>query len=143
MSDDDDEGFQRLDCHSKAVCGPLGVLLAGFDKDEEEEVAALLALAGAPEGTPLRRLSRAGLARSLGDALASAPDDVPLPSDALPRAVLLGGLRDGQIQSFVQFFRLSDLEPPVFAACTPHSLERSVREVLVDLLEEQRAVAGS
>lgn len=134
--------FRELGGGERRIPGPRAVLLCGFSASEAEEVRALLDKA--QTGTERLVLCSEGmLRRPLREVLEASVEEDPVLPERLPRVVLLSGMTEGQIQLFLDAFRASRLPRPIFATTTDSNLERNLREILVDLLQEHRSLTGS
>jgi hypothetical protein len=134
--------FRELGDGNRSIPGPSAVLLCGFLVAEAQEVRALLGRAGIQTERVI--LCSEGLLRKpLREALETPGSEEPVPPDRLPRVMILSGMTESQIGLFLDTFRSSGLPRPIFATATEWNLERPVRQVLLDLVKEHRALAGS
>lgn len=134
--------FRELDGSERSIPGPPAVLLCGFSVPEAEEVRVLLD--EAQTGTERLVLCTEGmLRRPLQEVLEVSIHEEPVPPDRLPRVILLSGMTEQQIHSFLDAFRVSGLPRPIFATTTDSNLRRNLRDLLLDLLNEHRSLTGS
>lgn len=136
-----DASFESIDQDHRPGEGPDAVLLAGFALEEVAKVRDLLAQAGAPTHRVLR-CSTAMLDLPLRDALSLELPGPPVPADQLPRAVILSGLSGAQIHVVIDAWKGAGLARPIWASTTPSNLEFTVKDLLKELLSEQRAMAA-
>ena len=134
-----DGTFSPIDDGDEQTLGPQAVLLCGFSSEEIDTIESLLQKIGAGDHRILR-CTETMLGRRLGEALETAEEDPPLPPDKLPRAMVLSGLEGRQINELLKRFPSTDLVRPIFSTTTPSNLEFTVRELLVHLIEEHRAM---
>ncbi len=134
--------FRELGGGDRRIPGPSAVLLCGFSVAEAEQVRT--ALDKAQTGTERLILCTEGmLQKLLAEALEAPVEEEPVPPDRLPRVIVLSGMTERQIELFLGTFGASGLPRPIFATTTEWNLKRKVRDLLVDLLREQRALSGS
>lgn len=135
----DEARFEPLDDDDQPGEGPAALLLAGFDPDALGPVTTLLAEVGAP-GHRVILVSREMLAGTLGAALSAQTPGEPLPADALPRVAILSGLSGRQIHGLIDSWPVTGLWRPLWASTTPTNLGLGLRDLLRELLAEQRAL---
>lgn len=134
--------FRELGGGDRRIPGPSAVLLCGFSVAEAEQVRTVLDKART--GTERLILCTEGmLQKLLEEALEGAIEEEPVPPDRLPRVIVLSGMAERQVEPFLETFKASGLPRPIFATATEWNLKRKVRDLLVDLLQEQRALARS
>lgn len=134
--------FRELGGGDRRIPGPSAVLLCGFSVAEAEQVRTVLDKA--QTGTERLILCTEGmLQKHLEEALEGTMEEVPLAPDRLPRVIVLSGMTERQIEPFLETFKASGLPRPIFATATEWNLKRKVRDLLVDLLQEQRALSRS
>jgi hypothetical protein len=137
----DDTTFESIDQDEAPGVGPAAVLLCGFAEQEVDPVGRLLAEAGAPDHAVIR-VSEAMLGGTLQAALTATAPGPAVAADKLPRAVILSGLTGRQLHAVIDGWAGAGLAPPIWASTTPHNLEFTVRDLLRELLAEQRALGG-
>lgn len=137
-----EDTFRELGDGSRSIPGPSAVLLCGFVVAEAMEVRALLDRAGIQTDRVIL-CSEGMLRKSLREALEAPGSEEPVPPDRLPRVMIFSGMKERQIGLFLDTFRSSGLPRPIFATATDWNLQRPVRDVLLDLLKEHRALSGS
>ncbi len=134
-----DETFSRVDEADEPRIGPEAVLVCGFSSEEFPAVESLLKAIGA-EPHRITPCTEAMLSQRLEDALATTGQDPPVPPDKLPRTMVLSGFREGQVRELMKRYGSTGLARPIFATTTPSNLDFTVRELLVHLLQEHRAM---
>ena len=137
----DDAQFESLDQDDQPGVGPDALLLAGFDLDAVATVRDLMAQVGAPTHRVLR-CSEAMLPMPLEEALNQTRPGKAVEPEQLPRAVILSGLSGRQIHAIIDHWKGTGLPRPIWASTTPNNLSFTVRDLLKELLAEQRAMAA-
>lgn len=133
-------GFEQLTDDS-FLPGPRGALVCGFSPETFTGLGDFLKRTTGGD-LPLFPLDRESLDLSIGDILGGGFTDDPLPAEALPRVVLLSGVRYADVRSVVESWSTSDLPRPVFATTTARNLYFPARELLRHLMEERRRQTG-
>jgi len=82
------------------------------------------------------------LGGTLQAALATTAPGPAVAADKLPRTVILSGLTGRQLHAMIDGWAAAGLAPPIWASTTPNNLEFTVRDLLRELLAEQRAMGG-
>ncbi|MHA1568966.1 MAG: DUF3783 domain-containing protein [Alphaproteobacteria bacterium] len=113
--------------------------MAGFAMQEGEALRELLATVGL-SGIHIMFCTQSMLEMPLAQALEWQPSELPLPPDKLPRAMVLSGLTSEEIHLILNDYPLTKLPRPIFASVTKNNLEFKVRDLLVELLKEHRAM---
>ena len=134
-----DKPFERLEDGGEESLGPEAALLCGFSADEVPAIRALLGSIGAGEHRTLL-CSDIMLSQKLREALKAEEALPPLPPDKLPRVMVLSGLPGDRVRDLLAGYKTTGLPRPIFAVTTASNLDFTVRELLVDLLREQRAM---
>ena len=131
--------FKRIDKDEGAPLGPLALLLCGFSTDQAQTVSSFL---GTVELADHRVVlcTEPMLSKPLGEALTTTEDDPPVPPDQLPRVIVLSGMTGTQVRIFLDRFSSTQLPRPIFATVTPSNLGFTVRDLLIELLKEHRAM---
>lgn len=137
----DPSRFESLEEDDRAVPGPAALLVSGFESDAAALVSALLATLGV-SGLRVILVTREMLDEALAAALSAGAQGEPLPAGALPRVVIFSGLSGRQIHSIIDAWPETRLQRPIFASTTPTNLGVVVRNLLRELLSEQRALFG-
>lgn len=125
---------------TKVLYGPRKVLVCGYAPLEQEALLAMMDLwkfsdvpavfAGAPEAeTPVGEL----LALSGGHGQGQASD--------LPRAVILAGLKEKELHTFMAAWKHLDLPAQHWACLTPTSEAWPLGQLLAELERERQALA--
>lgn len=136
------DGFKKIERDDEAPLGPPALLLCGYSPEESEAVASLLKKVEAPWHRVVL-CTEAMLAQTLGEALAGGEKSAsPVPPEKLPRVLVLSGMTGAQLHALLGQYSSTQLPRPIFATATPVNLGVTVRDLLIDLLQEHRAMAG-
>ena len=135
-----DSGFRQVERDRERRFGPPGILLAGYAADAANAVRALLDRIGAA-AVPLVVCSAALLERTVAEALAATDPGEPAGPGQLPPVLLMSGLTGEEFHRLMDEFGDTGLPRPIFAAATPTNLRFTVKQLLIELLREQRAMA--
>ena len=132
--------FKKIDQDEGAPLGPLALLLCGFSLEESRTVSSFLGTIDASEHRVVL-CTEPMLAQSLGEALTTTEESPPVPPDKLPRAMVLSGMTGAQVRVFLDQYASTQLPRPIFATVTPSNLDFKVRDLLIELLQEHRAMS--
>jgi hypothetical protein len=133
--------FKKIDQDEGAPLGPLALLLCGFSLEESRTVSSFLGTIDASEHRVVL-CTEPMLVQSLGEALTTTEESPPVPPDQLPRVMVLSGMTGAQVRVFLDQYASTQLPRPIFATVTPSNLNFTVRDLLIELLEEHRAMAA-
>lgn len=133
--------FKRIDQDEGTPLGPLAVLLCGYSDEESRVVSSLLDRIDLPEHRVIP-CSEAMLKDTLGEALRRTDEALPVPPDKLPRVMVLSGMTAAQVRALLDHYASTRLPRPIFATVTPSNLDFTVRDLLIDLLKEHRAMTA-
>ncbi|MGW8320346.1 MAG: DUF3783 domain-containing protein [Thermodesulfobacteriota bacterium] len=132
--------FKKIDQEEGAPLGPPALLLCGFSFEESRTLSSFLGTIDASEHRVVL-CTEPMLARSLREALTTAEESPPVPPDKLPRAIVLSGMGGARVRVFLDQYASTQLPRPIFATVTPSNLDFTVRDLLVELLQEHRAMS--
>jgi hypothetical protein len=131
--------FKRIDADGGPPLGPLALLLCGFSSEESETVSSFLKTIDASEHRVVL-CTEPMLAQTLAEALTTTEEVPAVPPDKLPRVIVLSGMTGAQVRVFLDQYASTRLPRPIFATVTPGNLSFTVRDLLVELLKEHRAM---
>ncbi|HPM75725.1 MAG TPA: DUF3783 domain-containing protein [bacterium] len=134
-----DATFRQLDNGEQRGPGPRIILIGGFQADEVMLLKEFVDRTF-PERIRLRLCTAQMLDKTLGDALSQPVDDNPAPPDKLPRFLLLSGMSNREIHALINRFGSTGLPRPLFAATTSANLHFLLRQLLLELLQEHKAM---
>ena len=132
--------FKRIDQDEGPPLGPLELLVCGFSIEESRTVSSFLGTINVPEHQVVL-CTEPMLAQSLGEALTTTEESPPVPPDKLPRVIVLSGMTGAQVRVFLDQYASTQLPRPIFATVTPSNLDFTVRDLLIELLQEHRAMS--
>mgnify|MGYP000870061606 CR=1 FL=1 len=134
-----DATFRKLDDSNQRGPGPRIILIGGF---QANEVVLLKEFVDKTFTDKIRlRLCTANmLEKTLGDALSRPVEDNPAPPDKLPRFLLLSGMSNQEIHALINRYGSTGLPRPMFAATTPANMNFMLRQLLLELLQEHKAM---
>lgn len=139
---EDNEGFRKLKTEQTIIFGPNAVLLCGFALDEFELISGAVEKTGAVDHAVIY-CTESMVGHSLKSALeCSNYYFPPVPADRLPRVLIMSGMNDEQIRDLLNHFP-PELSRPIFATATPNNMKYTVRDLLMELLQEHKAMAAS
>ena len=133
--------FKRIDQDEGAPLGPLALLLCGFSLEESRTLSAYLGTIDSSEHRVVL-CTEPMLTQALGQALTTTEEVPPVPPDKLPRVIVLSGMTGAQVRVFLDQYSSTQLSRPIFATATPSNLNFTVRDLLVELLQEHRAMTA-
>lgn len=132
---------RKLEDEKKLIFGPNAVLLCGFALDEFEQICSAIEQTGAADHA-LIYCTEAMVGYSLKSALECSNYYHPLvPADRLPRVLIMSGMDDRQVKQLLQNFP-PGLQRPIFATATPHNMKLMVRNLLIELVREHKAMSA-
>ncbi len=131
--------FKRIDQDQEAPLGPPALLLCGYSSEESLTVVSLLETMDA-SGYRVVLCTEPMLAQTLEEALSTTSEVQPVPPDKLPRVMVLSGMTGAQVRVFLDRYATTQLPRPILATVTPGNLSFTVRDLLIDLLKEHRAM---
>jgi hypothetical protein len=134
-----DDGFAPVGDSEEALYGPPGVLASGFAAGEQSTLRTIVERAR-PD-VPLVFVGGEHGARTPAELLALADGTGGGADSPLPRAVVLSGLTERQLQAVMAGYRAAGLPRPLWAALTPTSEQWSLARLLEELAAEAAAFA--
>ncbi len=134
-----DDGFAPVGSSEEAMYGPSAVLASGFAVGEQPALRAVVERAR--PGVPLVFAGGEHGSRTLAELLALADGTGAGADSPLPRAVVLSGLTERQLQLVMAGYRTTGLPRPLWAALTPTSERWTLAQLLEELAAEAAAFA--
>ena len=131
--------FSKVGASEKALFGPRKLLLCGFGSEAQAKFAQVAESAGvgdvpqvvataADADTPLAELMAHPGGRGAGEA------------SELPRAIIVGGIREAQLIRLMSVSRQAGMRPPLWACLTPVSQSWPLARLLAELAREHAAM---
>ncbi len=131
--------FRPIGDSDKKMHGNTAVLISGFSADEQSMLHKNLTEWGM-EDVSLVVIAADTLQLTLEQATAL-PDKTNLGQTAeLPRAVVMSGLQERQLNTLMRGYRELEMARPLWASVTAHSEKWTVKYLLVELLKEREAM---
>jgi hypothetical protein len=124
--------------------GKARILVYGFSAEDQRRIDEGLASLGVPPALKARRPEQGGLVlrRVLAGESPAAPEREASPAEGGTREplVLFHNISDSGVRALLGFFREAARGRPIFAVSTPTSLDWTLEELVVHLLEERTAL---
>jgi hypothetical protein len=133
-----DDGFQKVGESDDRMYGPRALLLCGFPPDQRATLVELLSR-GRLADAPVIGLAEADVDVPLADALARPHKSGLEGPSGLPRAFVVSGLTEQELQRLMAAYRSLGWERPLWAAVTPTSEGWTVGRLLGELSAEAAA----
>lgn len=131
--------FRPIGDSDKKLHGTPAVLASGFSAEEQAQLHAQFPAWGLPN-VPLIVIAPDTLPLTLAQAT-TLPDQTNFgQTPELPRAVVMSGLMERQLNSLMGGYRAAGFVRPLWASVTPHSESWTVKYLLVELLKEREAM---
>ena len=131
--------FRPIGDSDKKLHGRTAVLASGFSAEEQSQLHAQFSAWGLPD-VPLIVIAPETLPLTLAQATAL-PDQANFgQTPELPRAIVMSGLMERQLNSLMRGYRAGGFPRPLWASVTPHSESWTVKYLLVELLKEREAM---
>jgi len=121
--------------------GTRAVMLTGFTMDEADAVRNLLTRIDASDVRVIQ-VQAAMLERHIGEVLDENGTGDPVPAGKLPRVLFMSGLTGSEFHDLLDRYVETDAPRPIFAAATERNLHFTVKQLLLELLAEHRAMAA-
>ncbi len=130
--------MRKMD-NSGLLPGPKAILISGFS--DEDAVRVRHFLAELDEDVPIIRLTPSMLTKRLEQALRiTESTEIPLRETDIPRAMIISGISLELLHSILDTLRDSGFNRPMMATSTETSLEFTVKELLLHLMDEMQAL---
>lgn len=132
--------FERISDSDKGLYGPRKVLFCGFPAKAQPAVAALMKMAGLGD-VPALFVGAEHAGETVG-ALFQMTGGAPEAQDSdLPRAIIVGGITEKELQQLMGGARASRMQPPLWAVLTPVSETWTLKALLGELAAERAALS--
>jgi hypothetical protein len=131
--------FRPIGDSDKKMHGHPGVLISGFSHAEQSLLLAQFEEWGL-DTIPLIVIGADTLPLTLEQASALPAKTNLGETPELPRAVIMSGLQEKQLNALMRGYREKGLPRPLWASVTAHSSQWTVKYLLVELLKEREAM---
>jgi hypothetical protein len=139
MADLEESTFRAVGKSDEKMYGTPAVVLAGANEMEQFAVRELMNVNGLGE-IPVIVVTRRTIETTLND-LAQLPDGTGFGvEEKLPRAIVMSGLTEAQFHTMMDSYRKLGLPRPIWASVTPTSGSWTIKALLIELLNENRAL---
>ncbi|XP_044462116.1 uncharacterized protein LOC123193297 isoform X2 [Mangifera indica] len=125
------------------IFGPPALLLLGFDVEETVKIRELLTeLDG--EFMEVLFCTEDMVGRSLWEAMNTKQPNLEAVkiAESLPRICFLSGLSGEEMLMFIEAFPETGLEVPVFAALVPNSADKTLQELIEEIMGDHEMLTG-
>jgi len=134
-----DAGFEKLTQSDTPLYGPKKLIVCGLSAELQPKFEKVLDMAG------LKEVSLVWAHESQQDARLSELTDLPSgsgrgDSSALPRAIIVAGITERQLQTLMAVCRQSGMKNSLWATLTPTSETWLLKNLLAELLAERKAL---
>lgn len=131
--------FRPIGDSNHKMHGNTAVLISGIPPEEQQQLYRLMPTWGLQD-VPLIVAATDTLPLTLAQAT-MLPDKSNFgQTPELPRAVIMSGLQECQLNSLMQGYREAGFARPLWASVTPHSESWTVKYLLIELLKEREAM---
>ena len=137
-----DHDMQKMKNDDRTFPGPKLFLVSGYDEGDLETLRTFLDSAGF-EDVAVKCCTAEQINDSLENVLNGDTIGEPVGSDRLPCTMLFSGLTPADVKQVMSQFKDCGLQRPIFATTTPTNLTFSLKELLLHLIEEQKAAMGN
>ncbi|MFU8780786.1 MAG: DUF3783 domain-containing protein [Kiritimatiellia bacterium] len=131
--------FRPIGDSAKKMHGHTAVLISGFSAAEQEALLQFFPEWGLNQ-VPLVNIAAETLSLTLAEATALPHQSNWAQTPQLPRAVIMSGLEERQLNNLMRGYREAGFERPLWASVTPTSQAWTVKYLLVELLKEREAM---
>lgn len=132
--------FKKLEDIQPVETTVRAALLCGYSIKQKTTLAEFFDHIGIPE-VQFVMCTEQMIPHKLKEAFEIPDDNPPLPPEKLPRAMILSGFSSENIRDLLDNFSDCEVPRPIFATTTPVNLTFTVRELLIDILEEHKVMS--
>ncbi len=134
-----DATFEKVTLSDKPLYGPEKLIVCGFAADAQPKFDIVLDMAGLKQ-VPLVWALERQLDTRLSELTALPPGAGRGESSALPRAIVVAGITERQLQTLMAVCRKAGMKQALWATLTPTSETWQLKELLAELLAERKAM---
>jgi len=134
-----DAAFEKITSSDKPLYGPEKLIVCGFSMEVQPKFEAVLKMAGL-EQVPLVWALDSQADTRLSDLIALPSGSGMGESSTLPRAIIVAGISERQLQALMAVCRQTGMQPPLWATLTPTSETWLLRDLLAELNAERKAL---
>ena len=134
-----DATFEKITFSDKPLYGPQKLIVCGFSADVQPKFEAVLAMAGLQQ-VPLVWALDSQADTRLSE-LAALPNSAGRgESSTLPRAIIVAGISERQLQTLMAVCRQTGMKQALWATLTPNSETWLLKDLLKELAAERNAL---
>ena len=134
-----DGTFQKMDRPDERLYGTKGVIVCGYGPSEHEPIANAIEKMGLGD-RPVIFATDADSARTLKEVLKSADRSGMGQSASMPRAIIMSGFTQKEVQFLMSVYRQAELPRQHWATLTPVSENWTLAALLQELAAEAEAL---
>ena len=134
-----DATFEKLTLSDKQLYGPERLIVCGFSADVQPKFKTVLKMAGL-ERVPVVWANQGQLELHLSQILALPPGSGRGESSSLPRAIIVSGITEKQLQTLMAVCRNAGMKQALWATLTPVSETWMLQNLLTELSAEREAL---
>lgn len=134
-----DATFEKVTLSDKPLHGPEKLIVCGFAADAQPKFDIVLDMAGLKQ-VPLVWALESQLEKRLSELTALPPGAGRGESSALPRAIIVAGITERQLQTLMTVCRKAGMKQALWATLTPTSETWQLKNLLAELSAEQKAL---
>jgi hypothetical protein len=132
--------FEKVKNSERCLHGPRKLLLTGFAANDQPRFKSLMQSLGFSELALI--WAAEAQSETLIDELVQLSDGSGLgQSSSLPRAVIVGGIREKELRSLIAGCRKAGLKQVLWATLTPTSVTWRLQQLLTELAAEHAALS--
>ena len=131
--------FNRLDKSDKRMYGPRGLLVCGYPEEERDKFLDFTSKINLSD-IPVIFAVNEDVEKILGE-LFTHEHQAGITGDSdLPRSVIMSGLSQNELHVLMGAYREAGFVSQIWASLTPTSETWTLKEILIELLKEARAM---
>lgn len=134
-----DATFEKITHSDKPLYGPEKLILCGFSAAIQPKFEAVLGMAGLQK-VPLVWAQESQLKTSLSELTALPSGAGSGESSTLPRAIIVAGITEQQLQTLMDVCRKTGMQQALWATVTPTSETWLLIDLLAELAAERKAL---
>ena len=137
-----DAKFEKISRSNTPLYGPRKALLCGFSGKDQDKLVTVLKMAGLADlDTVWATEAQAG--ETVEDLMSLPGGTGHDMSSSLPRAVVAGGITEGQLQALMTVAKKTGMKQTLWAVLTPTSETWPLGRLIEELAAERRAMKQS
>jgi hypothetical protein len=136
-----DATFEKVTLSDKPLYGPEKLIVCGFSADTQPKFEMVLDMAGLKQVPLVWALEHQADTR-LFELAALPPGAGRGESSTLPRAIIVAGITERQLQTLMAVCRKTGMKQALWATLTPTSEAWLLKDLLAELTAERKALHG-